>query len=59
MGWLLMKNSEPHELLLLALLLAAGFATASERSAWPPPLDPVLMAAWQRGLEYEHGRLVR
>ncbi len=52
MDWLPMRIPTARALIPV-LLLAAGFATASERSAWPPPLDPVLMAAWQRGLVYE------
>jgi len=39
--------------LLLALLLAGGVAAASAGQGWPPPLDPVLQAAWERGLELE------
>jgi tetratricopeptide (TPR) repeat protein len=38
---------------LAALLLAGAAAGTLEDGGWPPPLDPVLQAAWERGLELE------
>jgi tetratricopeptide (TPR) repeat protein len=39
-------------LILIALFAGEG-AVASGPSAWPPPMDPVLQAAWEKGLELE------
>ena len=39
--------------LLLALLLSGEGAAASGPAAWPPPMEPVLQAAWQKGLALE------